>query len=163
MNIQDSRETKRDRRFVAEHRGGPLSKHDHQLMALWAAECAEHVHSVLWKDDKDQRPFDAIKKARAWARGEISVGEARKAAVESHAAAREAKDAAAIAVARAAGHAVATAHCADHCLGAAMYALKAAQQGGIDREQERQWQDQQLPAPIGALILSARASRKVLG
>ncbi len=151
----------RDRRFVAEHRGGPLSMHDHRCMALWAADCAEHVLSAVWKAGDDQRPFDAGQKARAWARGEISVGEARKASVAAHAAARESVDAAATAAARAAGHAVATAHMADHCLGAADYALKGAWLAGIDREQERRWQDQQLPASIRDLICSARADRRV--
>lgn len=151
----------RDRRFVAEHRGGPLSLHDHRAMALWAADCAEHVLSAFWKNGNDPRPYDAVQKARAWARGEISVGEVRKAAVAAHAAARESEDAAATAVARAAGHAVATAHMADHCLGAADYALKAARLGGIDRGQERLWQDQQLPASIRDLVYSARADRRV--
>ena len=107
----------RDKRFVAEHRGGPLSTHEHRLLALWAADCAEHVLSTVWKDDNDQRPLDAIRQARAWARGEFSAGEARKAAVAAHAAARESQDDAATAAARAAGHAVATAHMADHSLG----------------------------------------------
>lgn len=146
----------RDRRFVAQHRGGPLSMHNHQLMALWAAACAEHVLVALWKADNDRRPFEAIRQARAWAGGEISVGDARQAAVAAHAAAREAKDPAAIAAARAAGHAAATAHMADHCLGAAGYALKAAQLGGIGTEQERKWQAQQLTVSIRDLIISAR-------
>ena len=150
----------RDRRFVAEHRGGPLSMHNHQLMALWAAECAEHVLSALRKADNDQRPFDALRQARAWNRGENSVGDARQAAVAAHAAARESKDAAATAAARSAGHAAGTAHMADHCLGAAAYALKAAEQGGINTEQERQWQDQQLPISIRDLVIPARARRR---
>jgi len=150
----------RDQRFVAEHRGGPLSKHSHQLMALWAAECAEHVLSALWKADNDQRPFDALRQARAWARGEISVGDARHSAVAAHAAARESKDAAATAAARAAGHAAATAHMADHCLGAAAYALEAAEEGGFNTELERQWQEQQLPISIRELVSSARARRR---
>ena len=146
----------RDQRFVAEHRGGSLSELDHQLMTLWAAECAEHVLSALWKADNDQRPFDALRQAMAWARGEISVGDARQAAVAAHTAARESKDAAATYAARAAGHAAATAHMADHCLRAAAYALKAAKEGEINTDLERQWQDQQLPISIGHLVTSAR-------
>ena len=150
----------RDKRFVAEHRGGPLSMPDHRLLALWAAECAEHVLSKVWKDDSDQRPFDAIRQARAWARGEISVGEARKAAVAAHAAARESQVDAATAAARAAGHAVATAHMADHSLGGALYALKALKIAGQSIETERKWQDEQLPSEIRGLVLTARQSRK---
>ncbi len=149
----------RDQRFVAEHCGGPLSKHNHQLMALWAADCAEHVLSFLWKADNDQRPFDAILQARAWARGEISVGDAQQAAIAAHAAARESEDNAATAAARAAGHAAGTAHMADHCLGAASYALKAVEFGEFNPKLERQWQDQQLPISILHLITSARQGR----
>jgi hypothetical protein len=47
-----------------------------------------------------------------------------------------------------------------HCLGAAAYALKAAEQGGINTEQERQWQHQQLPVSIRDLVTSARARRR---
>ena len=151
----------RDQRFVAEHRGGPLSMHNHQLMALWAVECTEHVLSAFWKADNDQRTFDALRQARAWAKGEISVGDARRAAVAAHAAARESKDAAATAAARAAGHAAGTAHMADHCLRAAGYSLKAAEHGGMNTEQERQWQDQKLPVSIQDLVTSARACQRL--
>ena len=33
----------RDLRFVTIRRGGTLTDSDHQLLALWAASCAEHV------------------------------------------------------------------------------------------------------------------------
>ena len=33
----------RDPRFVKIRRGGTLTDSDHQLLALWAASCAEHV------------------------------------------------------------------------------------------------------------------------
>jgi hypothetical protein len=33
----------RDPRFVTIRRGGTLTDSDHQLLALWAASCAEHV------------------------------------------------------------------------------------------------------------------------
>ncbi len=146
---------------MAEHRGGPLGMQNHRLMALWAADCAEHAVSVFWTTDSDKRPFDAIRQARAWAGGEVSVGDARKAATAAHAAAREEKSAAAIAAARAAGHAAGTAHMADHCLGAARYALKAAELGGISSENERLLQDQKLPDSIRELVISARARRGV--
>ena len=54
------------------------------------------------------------------------------AAIAAHAAARAAASRAAIAAARAAGHAVATAHGADHSLGAAIYGVKAVGEAGGD-------------------------------
>lgn len=78
----------------------------------------------------DDRPQRAIKTGRAWARGEVSVGQARVASVAAHTAAR------------AAGQAVATAYMADHSLGAAIYAIKAVQAASADvaaMNQERIW------------------------
>ena len=92
--------------------------------------------SAFWKADNDPRPFEALRQTRAWARGETTVGDARQAAVAAFAAARDSKDSAAAAATRAAGHAAGTAHMADHCLSAATYAVKAAEQGGINTEQE---------------------------
>jgi hypothetical protein len=149
----------RDERFKAVHRGGPLDLQRHRLLATWAADCAEHV-LPLWSKvyPHDDRPRKAIATARAWARGEVSVGEARAAAVAAHAAARAAADSAAQAVARAAGHAVATAHMADHAKGAARYAIKAVQAvnttaDGMTTERERAWQQERLPEEIRCLML----------
>src|SRR5258708_9916452 len=100
----------RDRRFVAVHRGGPLDAARHRLLAAWAADCAEHVLRLFEECSSDERPRRAVEIARAWARGEVPVGAAQKAAVAAHAAARAAKSRSATAAARAAGHAAATAH-----------------------------------------------------
>src|SRR5439155_15594666 len=97
----------RDRRFVAVHRGGPLDVAKHRLLAAWAADCAQHVLPIFQQCSSDERPERAVEIARAWARGEVSVGDARKAAVAAHAAARAMTSKPAIAAARAAGHAVA--------------------------------------------------------
>ncbi|MFT4216230.1 MAG: hypothetical protein QM619_03470 [Micropruina sp.] len=35
--------TVRDPRFITVRRGGTLTDPDHRLLALWAADCAEHV------------------------------------------------------------------------------------------------------------------------
>ena len=95
-------------------------------MALWAADEAEKVlHYFEDKYPKDRRPRQAIEAARAWAKGEIKCGEARKAALAAHAAAREAKTKPAEFAARAAGHAAATAHVVSHAKGAVWYGEKA--------------------------------------
>jgi len=56
--------------------------------------------------------------------GNIPVGGAMKDSLGAHAVARESINPISIAVARSIGQAVATAHMADHSLGAALYALK---------------------------------------
>ena len=153
----------RDRRFVAKHRGGPLELATHRQLALWAADCAEHVLPLFQKKSSDDRPRRAIDTARSWGRGEIRVGQAQKAAVAAHAAARSVTDRAASAAARAAGHAVATAHMAEHCLGPLIYGAKAVEAAGRSGEAERAWQLEQLPSDLRKLIESALERRLTSG
>jgi hypothetical protein len=151
---------RRDPRFVTIRRGGTLEDARHRLLAAWAADCAEHVldHFCSQHPD-DDRPRRAIEQARAWSRGEISITQARVAAYAAHRAARSTNGAAREA-ARAAGHAVATAHMADHELGAAAYAIRAvrAASSADTRDEagrtECQWQREQLPDAIRALVIS---------
>lgn len=145
----------RDLRFVAAHRGGPLALHEHRLLMGWACTCAKHVWCLLGATP-DPGLEQALQVAQHWQQGQATVGQARQAAVKVFAIARNLTQPSAVAVARAVGHAVATAHMADHSLGAAHYALKAVQlhQGAVD--QEREWQNQQLPPAIANLVLSAR-------
>src|SRR5256886_5555077 len=80
----------RDRRFVTIRRGGTLSDSDHQLLALWAASCAEHVLDLFESaKPSDSRPRHAIEQARAWARGEITMSQARTAGGHAMGAARD--------------------------------------------------------------------------
>jgi len=56
---------------------------------------------------------------------------------------------------RSIGHAVVTAHMADHSLGAALYALKAVKNAGQSVDAERKWQNAHLPSEIKVLVLTA--------
>jgi hypothetical protein len=151
---------RRDPRFVTVRRGGTLEDAQHRLLAAWAADCAEHVLDAFCSQHPDDdRPRRAVDQARAWSRGEISMMQAREAAYAAHDAARTATGAARE-VARAAGHAVATAHMADHELGAAAYAIRAVRAASPpDKRDEAgriecQWQREQLPEAIRALVIS---------
>ena len=118
---------KRDPRFITVRRGGTLEDAEHHLLALWAADCAQHVvHLFEEIQPNDDRPRRAIELTLAWTRGDITMTPARKAAGLANAAARE-LDGAARYAAYAAGQAVAVAHVAAHELGAAAYAIKAVQ------------------------------------
>ncbi len=126
---------------------------------------AQHVlHYFEQRQANDGRPRRAIEEAQAWARGEITMTQARVAAYAAHAAAREAAGAAREA-ARAAGHAVAVAHMADHELGAAAYAIRAVRAGAAEDEREEagrvecRWQRAQLPAEIRELVLDDQRLR----
>ena len=131
----------------------------HRRLAAWAADCAEHVLPLFNKFSSDDRPQRAVEVARAWAKGEVPVGAAQKAAVAAHAAAREMTSKSASAAARAAGHAVATAHMADHSMGAAIYGIKAVEAAGKSGSVERRWQIARLPIHLRVLMVSALERR----
>lgn len=146
----------RDKRFIAEHRGGPLTKDNHHKLIRWAVECSERV-MLLINNDIDERLLHALNVAREWENENVTTGVAMKASLSAHAAARESTDQTSIAVARSVGHAVATAHMADHSLGAALYALKALKLAGKSIDEERDWQIkqlQQLPTEIADLVIT---------
>ena len=156
---------KRDPRFITIHRGGTLTDDNHHLLAIWAANCAQHVlHYFEQERPRDDRPRQALEQAHAWARGEITMSQARTAAFAAHASAREASGAAKEA-ARAAGQAVAVAHMADHELGAAAYSIRAVREATSENERDNagrlecQWQRAQLPANIRELVLDDQRLR----
>jgi immunity protein 5 of polymorphic toxin system len=55
-----------------------LDKRNHGSLSLWAADCTEHVLPCFEEErPKDDQPRNAVEAGRAWARGEIAMGEAR--------------------------------------------------------------------------------------
>ncbi len=155
----------RDPRFVTIRRGGTLTDSDHQLLALWAAMCAEHVLGFFESEQPgDPRPRQAIEAARAWARGGVKMMQARAVGGHAMGAARDLRGAARYA-AYAAGQAACVGHVAAHELGAAAYAIKAARAAAPKGEDERagrlerQWQRDQLPEAIRALVLDDQRLR----
>lgn len=158
----------RDLRLITIRRGGLLTDVDHRTIALWAADCAEHVLYLF--DDvcpDDDRPAEAIAHVRAWAAGECTMTESRHAAGHAQAAARELNGQARHA-AFAAAQAAAVAHVAAHNLGAAAYAIKAvragfpAEKGRLAGSGECTWQRQQLPESIRSLVLDDQRARNHL-
>jgi immunity protein 5 of polymorphic toxin system len=153
-----------DPRLVTVRRGGTLSDADHHLLALWAAECAEHVLPLFSTErPSDDRPRRAIEAARAWARGDLPMMEARAIGGHAMGAARDLRGASRFA-AYAAGQAGVVAHVAAHELGAAAYAIKAvrAAAGDAGGRAECAWQRDQLPAAIRDLVLDDQRIRNEL-
>ena len=145
-------------------RGGTLRDADHHRLAFWAADCAEHVlHFFEHARPDDDRTRRAIESARSWARGEMTMTQARTAAF-ANAAAREASGAAKQA-ALAAGQAVAVSHVPAHELGAAAYAIRAARAAAPEGEQGRagrlecRWQRARLSGEIRELVLDDQRLR----
>ncbi len=155
----------RDLRFITIRRGGTLTDSDHHLLALWAADCAEHVlHFFEEEQPSDPRPRQAIEAVRAWTCGELKMMETRAMGGHSMAAARNLKGAARNA-AYAAGQAAVTAHVAAHELGAAAYAIKAVWESVEKNEKDKagekecKWQRNQLPDEIRELVLDDQKLR----
>ena len=158
----------RDPRLVTIRRGGTLTDADHHLLALWAAECAEHVlHLFETVRPDDPRPRAALEQVRAWTRREVTMMQARAAGGHAMAAARPLTGAPRHA-AFAAGQAAVVAHVAEHDLGAAAYAIKAARAAVPDADadeagrRECRWQRDQLPEPVRELVLDDQRRRNEL-
>lgn len=157
----------RDPRFVTIRRGGTLTDQHHHLLGLWAADCAEHVLPLFEAErPDDDRPRRALEAVRAWTRGELRMMASRAAGGHAMGAARDLSGAARFA-AYAAGQAACVAHVAEHDLGAAAYAIKAARAAdptdpeGAGRRECR-WQRAQLPDEIRDLVLEDQARRNDL-
>lgn len=155
----------RDPRLVTIRRGGTLTDADHRLLALWAADCAEHVLPLFEAvRPDDRRPRRAIEHIRAWTRGEVKMMASRAAGGHAMGAARDLKGAPRFA-AYAAGQAGAVAHVAAHDLGAAAYAIKAVQAAapGDERDtagrRECRWQRDRLPEAVRDLVLDDQKLR----
>lgn len=157
--------TVRDPRLVTIRRGGSLTDEDHHRLALWAAECAEHVLPLFEAvRPDDQRPREAIEAARSWVRGELPMMRTRAFGGHAMGAARDLTGAPRFA-AYAAGQAGVVAHVAEHDLGAAAYAIKAAVaaasagQEEATRAAECRWQRDRLPDEVRDLVLADQRRR----
>ncbi len=127
-----------------------LSEEDRRLVAAWAADCAERVLPLFEAENvEDDRPRDAIARARAFSRGELdAAGEIRRRFVANRAA-REVTSPAAKAAAWAAGQASGVAHMGAHALGAAAYAVQAATLSTPgDGAVEAAWQIEHMSEPV---------------
>ena len=124
---------------------------DAKVLRLLAADFAEHVLPIFEKQRPgDLRPREAIAAARAYARGEIGIGELREkraaaaAADDAYAAAYDAASAAAACAAAAAAYAAAYDAYADAAYAAAYAAYAAAA-----RSKERAWQAARIIEALG--------------
>lgn len=145
------------RKSVSEILGRPFTKRmnhqifepDQRTLALWAADCAEHV--LPYFEEKypgDDRPRKAIETLHTWIdTGVFKMAVIRKASLDAHAAARKPLadgETAACFAAHAAGQAVGTAHVPTHALGSSIYGIRAvaAHSGDVDDGvvKERDWQ-----------------------
>jgi hypothetical protein len=134
-----------------------LSEADRRTVAAWAADCAERVLPIFEAAAPgDGRPRNLLARTRAFARGELDVGEGIRRRFAGGVPAGEVRAPAAAAAARAAGQAAATPHMGAHALGAAAYAAKAAGLAAPDRTnaigEEVRWQLDHTSAAVRAAL-----------
>ena len=158
----------RDPRLVTVRRGGSLTDEDHRLLARWAADCAEHVLPLFEAARPDDpRPRQAIEATRTWAAGDAAMMATRAVGGHAMGAARDLRGAPRFA-AYAAGQAAVVAHVAEHDLGAAAYAIKAAVAAAPApraeevRRAECQWQRDRLPEAVRSLVLEDQERRNAI-
>ena len=65
-------------------------------------------------------------------------------------------------ITRAAGHAVATAHMADHSMGPVYYGLKAIKIIGGSSDSELKWQIEQIPEEIKELVINGLKNKGII-
>lgn len=134
-----------------------MSEADRRIVAVWAADCAEHVLPLFEAEaPEDDRARDAIARTRAFARGELTAaGEIRRRFIAGRAA-RSSRSPAGVAAARSAAQAAGVAHMGAHALGAAAYAAKAVElahpTASGARAEEVRWQLDRLPSGAVAAL-----------
>lgn len=123
-----------------------LSEHDRRELVEWTVACAERMLPLfLAERPEDSRPREALEAAQAFMRGELGIDEVRERSFGSHAAAREASDASAVAAARVCGQAAAVAHMAGHARQVPRYTAKAFPGDRSRRDEELAWQRMRVP------------------
>jgi hypothetical protein len=133
-----------------------LSEADRRIVAAWAADCSERV--LGWFEAEapgDERPRDAINRARAFARGELAAADEIRRRFVAGRAAHAVSSPAAVAAARSAAQAAGVAHMGAHALGAAGYAARAA---GLRSPQRPNAADDEIRWQLLHLTPDARAA-----
>jgi hypothetical protein len=143
-----------------------LSVEDRRLLAVWAADCAEHVLAIFERAiPGDARVRAAIEQARSFSTGDVDLGDAvRRRGGDAGAAARSAPTPAARAAAYAAEQASAVAHMGAHAFGAAGYAAKASALAvGCDDDSVARSEARRLVAEMSDEVADALARLPGLG
>jgi hypothetical protein len=105
-----------------------VGKQDHRTLIFWALDTGIEVLDIFTRFcPDDPRPALALAAADAWSKGEIKMPAARRAAKETHQAAKDTlKIPAATAAAHAMGQIIGVVHVATHAPAYAAYAVQAS-------------------------------------
>lgn len=151
----------RDKKWILEHRGGLLKIDQQKQLMKWAVECVNHVLPLL-NNNINEKIINAITAGNDWITGKANTGDAIKSTREIIKYARTLNNKPEALITRAAGHAAATAHMADHSLGTVKYCLDAIKSIGGSIEKEREWQIKNIPDDLKELILEGLINKKII-
>jgi hypothetical protein len=151
----------RDKNWIAEHRGGILKKEQHKGLMKWSIACVNHLLPLL-NNNINEKIMNAINVGNNWVNENAKTGEAIKASREILKYVRTLDNKLEVAITRAAGHAVATAHMADHSMGPVKYGLEAIKIIGESVELELEWQIKHIPNELKEIVLEGLVNKRIL-
>jgi hypothetical protein len=151
----------RDKKWILEHRGGYLNKEQQKQLMKWAINCVNHLLPLL-NSNINEKIIDAINIGNNWIIEKAKTIDAINKSREIIKYVKTLNNELEIAITRAADHAVATAHMADHSMGTISYGLKAIKITGGSMESEINWQIKYIPNEIKELVLEGLKDKKII-
>jgi hypothetical protein len=151
----------RDKKWVLEYRGGSLKIEQQKQLMKWAIDCVNHLLPLL-NNNINEKIINALNTGNNWIIGKAKTGDAINVSREIIKYVKTLNNELEIAITRAAGHAVATAHMADHSMGSVYYGLKAIKIHGGSRDSELNWQIEQIPGEIKELVINGLKNKGII-
>jgi hypothetical protein len=151
----------RDKKWVLDYKGGTLKKEQQKQLMKWAIACVNHLLPLL-NNNINEKIINAINIGNNWIIGKAKTGDAINVSREIIKYVRTLDNALEIAITRAAGHAVATAHMADHSMGSVYYGLKAIKINGGSIDSELNWQIERIPSEIKELVINGLKNKGII-
>ena len=151
----------RDKKWVLEYRGGSLKIEQQKQLMKWAIDCVNHLLPLL-NNNINEKIINAINIGNNWITGKAKTGDAINVSREIIKYVKTLNNELEIAITRAAGHAVATAHMADHSMGTIYYGLKAIKINGGSIDSELNWEIEQIPSEIKELVINGLKNKGII-
>jgi hypothetical protein len=151
----------RDKKWVLEYRGGSLKIEQQKQLMKWAIDCVNHLLPLL-NNNINEKIINAINIGNDWIIGKAKTGDAINISREIIKYVKTLDNKLEIAITRAVGHAVATAHMADHSMGAVYYGLKAIKINDGSIDSEFNWQIEQIPSEIKELVINGLKNKGII-
>jgi hypothetical protein len=154
----------RDKKWILEHRGGYLSDEQHKQLMKWAINCLNHLLPLLplLKNNINEKIQDAISIGNNWILGKAKTIDAINKSREIIKYIKTLNNELEIAITRAACHALASAHMADHSIRTVFYGLKAIKFSGGSMESEINWQIENIPNNVKNIVMEGLKNKKII-